>query len=116
MRFFGVHYKAAREYGERSAADFGVPFPSVHDEDGDQVVKALRATAPAADPVRDRRRQVAGRKVGEITSQSQLDAWSTATSACACDDPGADVPAYDDLPDWLRPLRDAPPCTSGPSS
>jgi cytochrome c biogenesis protein CcmG, thiol:disulfide interchange protein DsbE len=46
LRFFGIHYKAARAYGLQSATDFGVTFPSVHDEDGDQVVTRLRAAAP----------------------------------------------------------------------
>jgi thiol-disulfide isomerase/thioredoxin len=73
VRFFGVHYKAPRDYGLRSEVDFGVPFPSVHDEDGDLVVDKLRAYAPpqtlfvTADGV------VAGRKVGEIASQRELD-------------------------------------------
>jgi hypothetical protein len=50
-----------------------VPFPSVHDADGDRTALALRATAPpqtffvAADG------EVVGRKVGEITTQAMLD-------------------------------------------
>ena len=74
VRFFGIHYKAADKYAERSAADFGVPFPSVHDEDGDKVTRALRPLAGppqtlfvAADGT------IAGREVGEITSQAELD-------------------------------------------
>ena len=74
VRFFGVHYKAAEKYGERSAADFGVPFPSVHDEDGDKVTRAFR---PLAGPPQTffvtADGTVAGRKVGEIESQEQLD-------------------------------------------
>ena len=73
VRFFGVHYKADEKYGERSAADFGVPFPSVHDEDGDKVVLALRATAPPQTLFVTADGKVAGREVGEITSQEQLD-------------------------------------------
>ncbi|HYJ76959.1 MAG TPA: TlpA disulfide reductase family protein [Actinomycetes bacterium] len=73
LRFFGVHYKATREQGRSSEDDFGVPFPSVHDPDGDRTALALKATAPpqtffvAADG------QVVGRKVGEITSRAMLD-------------------------------------------
>ena len=73
VRFFGIHYKAPKGYARQSEEDFGVPFPSVHDGDGDRVVQALRATAPpqtffvAADG------RVVGRKVGEITSQAELD-------------------------------------------
>lgn len=73
MRFFGVHYKAAEKFGERSAADFGVPFPSVHDEDGDRVVRALRTAAPPQTLFVTADGRVAGRQVGEIRSQAQLD-------------------------------------------
>jgi cytochrome c biogenesis protein CcmG, thiol:disulfide interchange protein DsbE len=73
VRFFGVHYKATRQQGLTSEDDFGVPFPSVHDADGDRTALALKATAPpqtffvAADG------KVLGRRVGEITSQVMLD-------------------------------------------
>ena len=73
VRFFGVHYKAAEKYGEQSAADFGVPFPSVHDEDGDQVARALRATAPPQTLFVTADGRIAGREVGEIRSQQELD-------------------------------------------
>ena len=74
VRFFGVHYKASRDYGLQSEADFGVPFPSVHEEDGDRVVREMGAYAPpqtffvAADGT------VAGREIGEITSADELSA------------------------------------------
>ena len=73
VRFFGVHYKATRDQGLASEDDFGVPFPSAHDGDGDLTVARLGAYAPpqtffvAADG------KVVGRKVGEITSQDELD-------------------------------------------
>ena len=73
LRFLGVHYKATRAQGRSSEDDFGVPFPSVHDADGDRTALALKATAPpqtffvAADG------KVVGRKVGEITSRAMLD-------------------------------------------
>lgn len=73
VRFFGVHYKAAEKFGERSAADFGVPFASVHDEDGDRVAVGLSAKAPpqtifvAADGT------VVGHQIGEIKTQAELD-------------------------------------------
>jgi thiol-disulfide isomerase/thioredoxin len=73
VRFFGVHYKAAEKYGEQSAADFGVPFPSVHDEDGDKVARALRATAPPQTLFVTADGRIAGREVGEIRSQQELD-------------------------------------------
>lgn len=72
VRFFGVHYKAPRAFGLQSETDFGVPFPSVHDEDGDRVVREMGAYAPpqtffvAADG------RVAGRAIGEITSAEKL--------------------------------------------
>ena len=72
VRFLGVHYKAPRDYGLQSEVDFGVPFPSVHDEDGDRVVRELGAYAPpqtffvAADG------RVVGRKIGEIASGREL--------------------------------------------
>ncbi len=72
LRFFGVHYKAAEKYGERSAADFGVPFPSVHDEDGDQTAVELSAKAPPQTLFVTADGRVAGRKVGEIKSQAEL--------------------------------------------
>ncbi len=74
VRFFGIHYNAAEKYGERSAADFGVPFPSVHDEDGDKVTSALRPLAgPPQTLFVTADGKIAGRKPGEITSQKQLD-------------------------------------------
>jgi thiol-disulfide isomerase/thioredoxin len=72
VRFFGVHYKAPRAYGLRSEADFGVPFPSVHDEDGDRVVQQMGAYAPPQTFFVDADGRVAGRKIGEITSEEQL--------------------------------------------
>jgi thiol-disulfide isomerase/thioredoxin len=73
VRFFGVHAWAARDYGLRSEADFGVPFPSVHDEDGDRVRKALRATGPPQTFYVDAEGRVVGRKVGEIKSAEEFD-------------------------------------------
>ena len=73
VRFFGVHYKAAEKYAERSAADFGVPFPSVHDEDGDKSAIELRAKAPPQTLFVTAEGRVAGREVGEIKTQAQLD-------------------------------------------
>lgn len=72
VRFLGVHYKAPRAYGLRSEADFGVPFPSLHDEDGDRVVKEMGAYAPPQTFFVDADGRVAGRKIGEITSERQL--------------------------------------------
>jgi cytochrome c biogenesis protein CcmG, thiol:disulfide interchange protein DsbE len=75
VRFFGIHYKAPEKYGEQSAADFGVGFPSVQDTDGDRTTIALRPLAGppqtffyAADG------SLTGRWPGRITSQKQLDA------------------------------------------
>jgi len=73
LRFLGVHYKAPRDYGLQSQADFGVPFPSVHDEDGDRVVRALRATGPPQTFFVAGDGTVAGRVIGEITSQREFD-------------------------------------------
>lgn len=74
VRFFGIHYKAPNAYGVRSAADFGVPFPSVHDEDGDKVSRALRPLAgPPQTLFVTADGKIAGREPGEITSQAQLD-------------------------------------------
>jgi thiol-disulfide isomerase/thioredoxin len=72
LRFFGVHYKAPRDYGLRSAVDFGVTFPSVQDEDGDLVVQRLHAYAPPQTLFVTADGRVAGRKIGEITSQAEL--------------------------------------------
>jgi thiol-disulfide isomerase/thioredoxin len=73
LRFFGIHYKAGRAQGLQSARDFGVFFPSVHDADGDRTVKALRTTAPPQTLFVTADGRVAGRKVGVLTSQAQLD-------------------------------------------
>ncbi len=73
VRFFGVHYKAAEKYGERSAADFGVPFPSVHDEDGDKTALQLRATAPPQTLFVTAEGRVVGHQVGEIKTREELD-------------------------------------------
>jgi len=74
LRFFGVHYKAARDYGMRSAADFGVTFPSVQDEDGDLIVRELQAFAPPQTFFVTADGRIAGRKIGEIQSAKELDA------------------------------------------
>ena len=73
VRFFGVHYNAAEKYGEQSAADFGVPFASVHDEDGDRVTRELRVAGPPQTFFVTADGKVAGRKIGAIRSQAQLD-------------------------------------------
>jgi cytochrome c biogenesis protein CcmG, thiol:disulfide interchange protein DsbE len=73
LRFFGVHYKATRAQGRTSEDDFGVPFPSAHDGDGDLTVARLRATAPPQTFFVSADGKVVGRKVGEITSQDELD-------------------------------------------
>lgn len=73
VRFFGIHYKATRAQGRSSEEDFGVPFPSVHDADGDRTALALKATAPPQTLFVAADGEVVGRKVGEITSQEMLD-------------------------------------------
>ncbi len=72
LRFFGVHYKAPRDYGLRSAADFGVSFPSVHDEDGDLIAGKLQAFAPPQTFFVTADGRIAGRKIGEIRSAKEL--------------------------------------------
>ena len=74
LRFFGVHYKAARDYGLRSAADFGVTFPSVQDEDGDLIVRELQAFAPPQTFFVTADGRIAGRKIGEIQTAKELSA------------------------------------------
>ena len=74
LRFFGVHYKAPRDYGLRSAADFGVSFPSVHDEDGDLIAGRLQAFAPPQTLFVAADGRIAGRKIGEIRSAKELSA------------------------------------------
>lgn len=73
VRFFGVHYKAPEKYGERSAQDFGVAFPSVQDTDGDRTVLALRTTAPPQTLFYRADGTLAGRHPGAIRSAAQLD-------------------------------------------
>jgi thiol-disulfide isomerase/thioredoxin len=73
VRFFGVHYNAAEKYGEQSAADFGVPFASVHDEDGDRVTRGLRVAGPPQTFFVTADGKVAGRKIGAIRSRAELD-------------------------------------------
>ena len=72
LRFFGVHYKAPRDYGLRSAADFGVSFPSVQDEDGDLIVRELKAYAPPQTFFVTADGRITGRKIGEIRSAQEL--------------------------------------------
>lgn len=72
VRFFGIHYKASRGAGLASQGDFGVPFPSVHDEDGDRIVRALGAYAPPQTFFVDAAGKVVGREIGEITSQAEM--------------------------------------------
>lgn len=72
VRLFGVHYKAPRDFGLRSAADFGVSFASVHDEDGDETAAGLRAPGPPTTLFVTADGRVAGRKIGEIRSFDEL--------------------------------------------
>ncbi|MDQ1603798.1 MAG: hypothetical protein QOE01_1643 [Actinomycetota bacterium] len=72
LRFFGVHFKAPRGFGLRSAADFGVPFPSVQDTDGDRVFESLHVYAPPVTLFVAADGTVQGRKVGEIRSEVEL--------------------------------------------
>lgn len=72
VRFVGIHYKASRDAGLASEDDFGVPFWSVHDEDGDRVARRLRAGAPPQTLFVDAEGRLAGRKVGEIRSQREM--------------------------------------------
>lgn len=72
VRFVGIHYKATRAQGLQSEDDFGVPFPSVHDEDGDRVVAELGAYAPPQTFFVTADGRLAGREIGEITSERAL--------------------------------------------
>ena len=78
---------AREKYGERSAADFGVPFPSVHDDGRRPDGRGAAGDRPAADAVRDRptARSPAGTSA-RSQSQAELDALvADATSGCGCD-------------------------------
>lgn len=73
LRFFGLHYKAQRAFGLQAARDFGVFYPSVHDADGDRTVRALHTTAPPQTLFVAADGRIAGRHIGVLTSQQQLD-------------------------------------------
>jgi cytochrome c biogenesis protein CcmG/thiol:disulfide interchange protein DsbE len=75
VRFFGIHYQAARGYGLRSARDFEMFFPSVHDADGVQTIKALKAPSPPETWFVTADGRVAYRHRGVLTSQQQLDSY-----------------------------------------
>lgn len=75
LRFFGIHYQAKRGYGLRSARDFEMFFPSVHDADGAATVKALKAPAPPETWFVTADGRVAYRHRGVLTSQRQLDSY-----------------------------------------
>jgi cytochrome c biogenesis protein CcmG/thiol:disulfide interchange protein DsbE len=75
LRFFGVHYQAKRGYGLRSARDFDMFFPSVHDADGAQTEKAFLARNPPQTWFVTADGRVAYRHRGVLTSQRQLDAY-----------------------------------------
>jgi thiol-disulfide isomerase/thioredoxin len=72
LRVLGVHYKATRDFALRSAADFGVSFASVHDEDGDETAAALRVVGPPTTLFVSADGAIAGRATGEIKSFDQL--------------------------------------------
>jgi cytochrome c biogenesis protein CcmG, thiol:disulfide interchange protein DsbE len=72
VRFFGIQYKAPVGYAKRSAADFGLTFPSVQDTDGDRTVAALHALAPPQTFFYRADGTLAGRHPGQITSRAQL--------------------------------------------
>jgi cytochrome c biogenesis protein CcmG/thiol:disulfide interchange protein DsbE len=73
LRFLGIHYKASRADALQSEDRFGVPFASVHDEDGDRVASALRVVGPPQTFFITADGRVAGREVGEITSPKMFD-------------------------------------------
>jgi thiol-disulfide isomerase/thioredoxin len=73
VRFFGVHYKAPAAFGRQSAADFGVPFPSVQDTDGDRTTLALRVQGPPTTLFYGADGSLAGRHAGAITSPAEMD-------------------------------------------
>ena len=72
VRFFGIQYKAPVGYAKRSAADFGLTFPSVQDTDGDRTVAALHALAPPQTFFYRADGTLGGRHPGQITSRAQL--------------------------------------------
>jgi cytochrome c biogenesis protein CcmG/thiol:disulfide interchange protein DsbE len=75
VRFFGVHYQAKRGYGLRSARDFGMFFPSVHDADGSRTETAFKARNPPETWFVTADGRVAYRHRGVLTSQRQLDGY-----------------------------------------
>jgi cytochrome c biogenesis protein CcmG/thiol:disulfide interchange protein DsbE len=75
LRFFGIHYQAARGFGLKSARDFDMFFPSVHDGDGASTIKALKAPNPPETWFVTADGRVAYRHRGVLTSQSQLDSY-----------------------------------------
>jgi cytochrome c biogenesis protein CcmG, thiol:disulfide interchange protein DsbE len=75
LRFFGIHYQAARGFGLQSARDFDMFFPSVHDGDGAATIKALKAPSPPETWFVTADGRVAYRHRGVLTSQSQLDTY-----------------------------------------
>jgi cytochrome c biogenesis protein CcmG, thiol:disulfide interchange protein DsbE len=75
LRFFGIHYQAARGFGLQSARDFDMFFPSVHDGDGAATIKALKAPNPPETWFVTADGRVAYRHRGVLTSQSQLDTY-----------------------------------------
>lgn len=72
VRFFGIHYKAPAGFGRRSAADFGVPFPSVQDTDGDRTTLALKVGGPPTTLFYAADGELAGRHAGVITSRGEM--------------------------------------------
>ena len=68
VRFLGIHYKATRGQGQQAAAEFGVPFPSVQDTDGDKTVLALQAKAPPLTVFVSADGRIVFRKFGGITT------------------------------------------------
>ena len=75
VRFFGIHYQAARGFGLQSARDFDMFFPSVHDGDGAATIKALKAPSPPETWFVTADGRVAYRHRGVLTSQRQLDSY-----------------------------------------
>jgi len=75
LRFFGIHYQAARGFGLRSARDFDMFFPSVHDGEGAATIKALKAPSPPETWFVTADGRVAYRHRGVLTSQRQLDSY-----------------------------------------
>jgi thiol-disulfide isomerase/thioredoxin len=77
VQFVGINTRDGARNGQAFAERFDVPYPSLHDPDGEVVVRFNRTVPPGAVPftlILDRQGRIAVRVIGEVSEKQLRDA------------------------------------------